>query len=97
VDDVGNVVAIREGEEGRSVGDVERLDGNPAGQEGRDLGSAVTGDDHLTAEVGERAGGVGTDHAEPTGNQDHVCLSAPEVSGRCWAAILAGVAYFRST
>jgi hypothetical protein len=37
----------------------------------QDLGPVVGGDDDLMSEVGERAGGVGADHAEPAGDEDH--------------------------
>jgi hypothetical protein len=71
VDDVADVVAIGDGEEGVPVGDVEELHGDPAGEERRDLGPAVPGDDDLVSEVDERAGGVGADHAQPAGDEDH--------------------------
>jgi hypothetical protein len=71
VDDVTDVVAIAEGEEGVPVGDIEGFDGDPAGEERRDLGPAVRGDDDLLSEVDERAGGVGADHAQPAGDEDH--------------------------
>jgi hypothetical protein len=71
VHDVADVVAAGEGEESVPVGDVEGFHGDPAGEERRDLGPAVRGDDDLVSEVGERAGGVGSDHAEPAGNEDH--------------------------
>ena len=71
VDDVADVVAVGEGEEGVPVGDVEGFHGDPAGEERRDLGPAVRGDDDLVSEVDERAGGVGADHAQPAGDEDH--------------------------
>jgi hypothetical protein len=71
VDDVADVVAIAEGEEGVPVGDIEGFDGHPAGEERRDLGPAVRGDDNLLSEVDERAGGLGADHAQPAGDEDH--------------------------
>jgi hypothetical protein len=71
VDDVADVVAPAEGQEGVPVGDVEGLHGDPAGEERRDLGAAVRGDDDLVSEVDERAGGVGADHAQPSGDEDH--------------------------
>ena len=61
-------MATGEGEEGVPVGDVEGFHGDPAGEERRDLGPAVRGDDDLVSEVDERAGGVGTDHAQPAGS-----------------------------
>ena len=60
-----------EGEEGVPVGDVEGFHGDPAGEERRDVGPAVRGDDDLVSEVDERAGGVGADHAQPAGDEDH--------------------------
>ena len=36
-----------------------------------DLGAAVGGDDDLLAVVDEGAGGVGADHAEASGDEDH--------------------------
>ena len=71
VDDVADVVATAEGVEGVPVGGVERFHGDPAGEERRDLGPAVRGDDDVVSEVDERAGGVGADHAQPTGDEDH--------------------------
>jgi hypothetical protein len=71
VDDVADVVVAAEGEEGVPVGDVEAFHGDPAGEERRDLGPAVRGDDDLLSEVDERAGGVGADHAQPSGDEDH--------------------------
>jgi hypothetical protein len=71
VDDAADVVAIAEGEEGVPVGDVEGFQGDPAGEERRDLGPAVRGDDDLVSEVDERAGSVGADHAEPASDEDH--------------------------
>jgi hypothetical protein len=71
VDDVADVVTIAEGEEGVPVGDVEAFDGDPAGEERRDVGPAVGGDDDFLPEVDERAGGVGADHAQPSGDEDH--------------------------
>jgi len=71
VDDVADVVAIAEGQEGVVVGDVEGFHGDPAGEEGRDLGPAVRGDDDLLSEVEQRAGGVCADHAQPAGDEDH--------------------------
>jgi hypothetical protein len=71
VHDLADVVAGAEGEEGVPVGDVEVLDGDPAGEERRDLGAAVGGDDDLMSELEERACGVGADHAEPAGDEDH--------------------------
>jgi hypothetical protein len=71
VDDVADVVATGEGEEGVPVGDVEGFHGDPAGEERRDLGPAVRGDDDLVSEVAERAGGVGAGHAQPSGDEDH--------------------------
>src|SRR5581483_2472426 len=65
VDDVADVVATGEGEEGVPVGDVEGFNGDPAGEERRGLGPAVSGDDDLVSAVNERAGGVGADHAQP--------------------------------
>jgi len=56
VDDVADLVTIAEGEEGVSVGDVERFHGDPADEEGRHLGPAVRGDDDLVSEVDQRAG-----------------------------------------
>jgi hypothetical protein len=35
------------------------------------LGPVVRGDHDLVAELGERAGGVGADHAQPSGDEDH--------------------------
>jgi len=69
VDDVADLVTIAEGEEGVSVGDVERFHGDPAGEEGRHLGPAVRGDDDLVSEVDQRAGGVRADHAQPSGDE----------------------------
>jgi hypothetical protein len=42
----------------------------------------VGGDDDVVAEVDERAGGVGADHAEPAGDKDHRIMPAdrPESS-----------------
>jgi hypothetical protein len=71
VDDVADLVAAGQGEEGVPVGDVEGLHGNPAGQERRDLGPAVRGGDDLVPEVDERPGGVRADHAQPSGDEDH--------------------------
>lgn len=56
VDDVADVVAVGEGEEGVAVGDVEGLHGDPAGEERGDLGPAVGGNDDLVFEIEERAG-----------------------------------------
>ena len=66
-----DVVAAGEGEEGVPVGDVEGFHGDPAGEERRDLGPSAGGDDDLVSEIGERAGGVGADHAEAAGDEDH--------------------------
>jgi hypothetical protein len=77
VDDIADVVATGEGEEGIPVGDVEGFHGHPAGEERRDLDPAVRGDDHLVSEVDERAGGVGADHAQPAGDEDHRTTSSP--------------------
>ena len=71
VDDVADVVAAREAEEGVPVGDLEGFHGDPAREERRDLGPAVGGDDDLLSEVEERAGGVGADHAQSAGDEDH--------------------------
>jgi len=71
MDDVADVVATGEGEEGVPVGDVEGLHGDPAGEERRDLGPAVRGDDDLVSQIDERAGAVGADHAQATGDEDH--------------------------
>jgi hypothetical protein len=71
VNDVGNVVAVGEAEERVPVGDVEGLHGDLAGEERRDLGPAVRGDENLLSLVDERAGGVGADHAQPSGDEDH--------------------------
>jgi hypothetical protein len=71
VDDVADVVPSGEGEEGLPVGDVEGLDADPPGEERRDLRPAVRGDDDLVSQVDERTGGVGADHAQPSGDQDH--------------------------
>ena len=64
-----------QGEEGVPVGDVEGVHGDLAGEERRDLGPAVRGDDDLVSEVNERAGGVGADHAQPAGDEDHRATS----------------------
>jgi hypothetical protein len=71
VDDAADVVALAEGEEGVAVVDVERLHRHPAGEERRHLGAAVGGDDDLFSFLDQRAGGVGADHAEPAGDEDH--------------------------
>ena len=71
VNDVADVLAAGEGEEGLPVGDVERLYGDPAGEERRDFGPVMRGDDDLVSAVDERAGGVGADHAQPAGDEDH--------------------------
>ncbi len=71
MDDVADVVPVGEGEERVPVGDVERFHRDPAGEERRDLGPAVRGDDDVVSEVDERAGGVGADHAQPAGDEDH--------------------------
>ncbi|HYU03313.1 MAG TPA: hypothetical protein VEL02_05660 [Jatrophihabitantaceae bacterium] len=71
VDDIADVVTTAEGEEGVPVCDVEGFQGDPAGEERWDLGPAVRGDDDLVSEVDERAGGVGADHAQPAGDEDH--------------------------
>jgi hypothetical protein len=71
VDDVADGMAVAEGEERVPVGDVEGFHGDPAGEERRDLGPAVRGDDDLVSEVDERAGSVGADHAQPAGDEDH--------------------------
>ena len=47
VDDVADVVAIAESEKRVPVGDVEGFDGDPTGEERRDLGPAIRGDDDL--------------------------------------------------
>src|SRR4029453_15241544 len=59
--------------------DVEGFHGDPAVEERRDLGPAVRGDDDLVSEVDERAGGVGADHAQPSGDEDHRTTSKPRV------------------
>ena len=69
--DVADVVAIAEGQERVPIGDVESFHGDVAGEERRDLGPAMGGDDDLAAEIDERAGGVGADHAQPSGDEDH--------------------------
>ena len=71
VDDSADVVALAEAQEGVPAGDVEGFHGDPPGEERRDLGATVRGDDDLVAEVGERAGGVGADHAQASGDEDH--------------------------
>ena len=71
VDDVADVVATSEREERVPVGDVEGFHGDPAGEERRDFGPSAPGDDDVVSEVDERAGGVGADHAEAAGNEDH--------------------------
>ena len=71
VDDVADVVATGEGEEGVPVGDVEGFQRDPAGEERRDLGPVVRGYDDLVSEVDERPGGVRADHAQPSGDEDH--------------------------
>jgi hypothetical protein len=71
VDDGADVVAAAQGEERIPVGDVEGFHGDLAGEERRDLGPAVGGDDDLVSEVDQRAGGVGADHAQPAGDEDH--------------------------
>ena len=55
--------------EGVPVGDVEGFHGDPAGEERRDPGPAVRGDDDLVPEVDEGAGGVGADHAQAAGDE----------------------------
>ena len=45
MDDVTDVVATGEGEEGVPVGDIERFHGARAGEKRRDLGPPVRGDD----------------------------------------------------
>ncbi len=70
VDDVADVVPAGEGEECVPVGDVERLYGDQAGEERRNFGLAVRGDDDLVPAVDEREGGVGADHAQPAGDED---------------------------
>ena len=71
VDDVADVVATTKGEEGVPVGDVEGFHGDLAGEKRWDVGLAVGGDHDLVSEVDERAGGVGADHAQPSGDEDH--------------------------
>jgi len=74
VDDVADAVPLAADEERVPVRDVEAFHGDPAGEERRDLGPAVRGDDHVS-EVDERAGGVGADHAQTFGDQDHRATS----------------------
>jgi hypothetical protein len=64
-------MTVAEGEEGVPVGDVEGFHGDAAGEERWDLRPAVRGDDDLVSEVNEGAGGVGADHAQPSGDEDH--------------------------
>jgi hypothetical protein len=71
VDEVADRVALAEGQEGFAVGDVQGFHRDPAGQERRDFAAPVGRHDHVVAEVEERAGGVGADHAEPAGDEDH--------------------------
>lgn len=71
VDDVADPVPPAEGEQFGAVGGVERHDGDPVGEEGRDVAAVVTGDDHLASEIGQGASGVGADHAEAAGDEDH--------------------------
>jgi hypothetical protein len=56
VDDVTDVMAIAEGEEGVPIGDIEGFDGDSPGEKRRDVGPAVGGDDDVVSEVDERAG-----------------------------------------
>ena len=71
MDDVADLVAIGEREEGVAIGDVQRFHRDAAGEERRDLGAAVRGDHDVAPEVDERTGGVRADHAQPAGDQDH--------------------------
>jgi hypothetical protein len=71
VDDVADVVARGEGEKRVAVGDVEALHRDPAGEERWDLDSPVRGDHDLASEIHQRTGGVGANHAQPSGDEDH--------------------------
>jgi hypothetical protein len=75
MDDVADVVTTREAEEGVPVGDVEGFHGDPAGEERGNLGPGVRCDDDVVSEVDKRAGGVCTDHAQPSGDEDHRATS----------------------
>ena len=54
----------------RSVTSRDSTVTRPARNDGTS-GPAIRGDDDLASEVVERSGGVGADHAEPAGDQDH--------------------------
>src|SRR5207247_10954082 len=69
--DVAYVGGAGEGKRGLRVGEVGGFQGGPAGEERRDLGPGVGGDDDLVPEAGERVGGMGADHAQPAGDEDH--------------------------
>jgi NADPH-dependent 2,4-dienoyl-CoA reductase/sulfur reductase-like enzyme len=71
MDDVADVAALPEVEEGVPVGGVERLHSDLAVEERRDLGPPVGGHDDLVPEIDECACGVGAAHAQPSGDQDH--------------------------
>ncbi len=71
MDDVADLVAIAEGEERFPVGDVEALHGDLAGEERREIGPAVRGDNHLVSEVDEGTGCVRADHAQSASDEDH--------------------------
>lgn len=71
VHDVAELVLRAEREERVPVGDVELLHDDFAVEERRGIGTPVGRDDDLLSEVDQGAGGVGADHAEPTGNENH--------------------------
>jgi hypothetical protein len=69
--DAGDVVAPAEREELVPVGDVKAFHGDPVGQEGRDVRAAVSGDEDLLAQAEQCPGGVGADHRDAAGDEDH--------------------------
>jgi len=71
VDDVGDVVPPPRARKASRFGDVEGFYGDPIGEERRDIGPAVRGDDDAVSEGAGGVGGVGADHAQASGDEDH--------------------------
>jgi hypothetical protein len=70
VDDPGDVVAAAQVQERLALGHVKSLDGGAAEERGQ-VGVAVLGDDDALAEIEQGLRGVGADHPEPAGDEDH--------------------------
>jgi hypothetical protein len=69
--DVADRIPIAELEEGGPVGDVELFDGDLPVEERRGIGTPVRRDDDLLPQIEEGACGVGADHSESAGDEDH--------------------------